>query len=365
MARFLGGPVTFHETARRLFVGSVGAQFSAEIRKTMPPQLVLNFSSPVNPTISTEPGKLRMVFNREPLINAGTQTFTFPDKTIPFATYQENNGAAEITVSGTAPLMASFSGDRRTITILAAVSAAQAPAQVQPTAPASTPSNVPLFNAPPENPAPGTTNIPGGVPMAPAGRRFLAVVDASHGGDERGAALTGSLPEKDVTLAVARRLRQELENRGVGVLMLRDSDVTLEIDQRAAATNMAHPAVYIGLHASTQGNGVRLYTAVLPSGWEGRGSFLGWETAQSSALAVSQAAVTGVAVELQRKRVPVRSLAAPLRPLNNITVAAMAVEVAPPGTDVLEVASPNYEQLVASAIANGVAQLRDRQGFPQ
>ena len=201
--------------------------------------------------------------------------------------------------------------------------------------------------------------------MAPAGRRFLAVVDASHGGDERGAALTGSLPEKDVTLAVARRLRQELENRGVGVLMLRDSDVTLEIDQRAAATNMAHPAVYIGLHASTQGNGVRLYTAVLPSGWEGRGSFLGWETAQSSALAVSQAAVTGVAVELQRKRVPVRSLAAPLRPLNNITVAAMAVEVAPPGTDVLEVASPNYEQLVASAIANGVAQLRDRQGFPQ
>ena len=32
------------------------------------PRLVLNFSTPVNPTISTEPGHLRMSFQRDPVV---------------------------------------------------------------------------------------------------------------------------------------------------------------------------------------------------------------------------------------------------------------------------------------------------------
>jgi len=351
MPRFLGGPVTFHESGRRLFIGSVATQFSAELSKTTPPRLVMNFSSPVNPTISTEPGKLHMVFVREPLVPPGSQTLNFGDKTISSAAYQENNGAAEVMVTGSASLMASFSNDRRTITITAAPpTAAQNQTQMPP--PPVAPANI----APPPVIPP--------IPITPASaRHFFAVVDASHGGDERGAALTDKLAEKDVTLAIARYLRQELESRGISVLMLRDSDTYLGLDQRAALANNVHPTIFISVHASSRGSGVRLYTALIPSSDENRGSFLAWDTAQSSFLTASQGALASVASELQKKLVPVRTLVAPLRPLNNITAAALAVEVAPPGSDTIKLRLPDYQQFIASAVANGVAALRDRLGI--
>ena len=356
LPRFLGGPVTFHESARRLFIGSVATQFTATLSKTIPPLLVLNFSSPVNPTIATEPGRLRMVFTREPLSTVGTQTLTFDDRAIASATYQENNDTAEIAVAGNQPLMAKFSNDGRTITIAPAPQASMAPI-----APAATPPQ-------PQSPAPApvatvaapvTSPLPD--PVVAGVRHFLAVVDASHGGDERGAALTNELPEKDVTLAIARQVKQQLENHGISVLMVRDSDANLGVDQRAALANMAAPSVYICIHASSQGNGVRVYTPAMPAGGENRGAFVAWNAAQTSFLPFSQTVVSAVIAELQKK-MAVRSLSASIRPLNNVTAPVFAVEVAPPGSDVLEVASPAYQQSVATAVANGVTAFRERAG---
>src|SRR5262249_9465923 len=82
LPRILGGPVTLNESARRLFIGDVGVHFTAQVSKTTPPKLVINFSAPVNPTIATEPGKLRMVFTREPLIAPGSQVLTFDNQVI-------------------------------------------------------------------------------------------------------------------------------------------------------------------------------------------------------------------------------------------------------------------------------------------
>ena len=117
MQRFLGTAVNFHESSRRLFIGNVAVHFTAQVNRTNPPTLVMNFTSPVNPTIATEPGKLRMVFTREPLVPPGSQTLTFDSPSIPSATFQESNGAAEIAVNGPVPLFASFSNNGRTITI--------------------------------------------------------------------------------------------------------------------------------------------------------------------------------------------------------------------------------------------------------
>ncbi len=64
--------------------------------------------------------------------------------------------------------------------------------------------------------------------------------------------------------------------------------------------------------------------------------------------------------ELQNKQIRARSLITPLRPLNNITTAALAVEVSPPSDDVSELNSPAYQQFIASAIAAGLADIRDK-----
>jgi hypothetical protein len=44
MPRILGGPVTFNQNSRRLFVGNVAVHFTAQVSKTTPPKLVMNFT---------------------------------------------------------------------------------------------------------------------------------------------------------------------------------------------------------------------------------------------------------------------------------------------------------------------------------
>ena len=355
LPRILGGAVTLNESSRRLFIGNVATHFTAQLSHTTPPRLVMNFSAPVNPTIATEPGKLRMSFTREPVVAPGSPTLTFGDKSIPSATYSENNGTAEVTVNGGVALMASFSNDGRTITIAPAPQQAVGPQQpAQPLPAATVSAAVPPGTAPPSVSAPSSSS-----------RRFYAVLDASHGGDDRGVALSNQLAEKDVTLALARRLRQELESRGIPTLVLRDSDANLTQDQRAALANTARPVVYISVHAASNGRGVRLYTALLPAAQENNGPFVAWNTAQTQYLSFSQAAVQGVAAQLQKQQIQVRTLAAPLRPLNNITAAAIAVEVAPPGSDVMDLNLVAYQQNVASAVASGIAAVRAQLGEPR
>jgi N-acetylmuramoyl-L-alanine amidase len=347
LPRILGGPVTLHEDAGRLFIGNVATHFTASLAGENPPRLVFNFTSPVNPSIATEPGALRMTFAREPVVAPASSTLTFGSKTFPSASYSEGNGTAVISVNSTIAVIASFSNGGRTVTI--SPTSAPPPNTVATAAPTHaatppTPSNAPAGNVP------------------QASRRYFVVVDAAHGGDDRGEALSSTLAEKDITVALARSLRQELESRGISTLVLRDGDNSLTPDQRAISANTSHAAVYIVLHAASSGHGVRVYTALLPYGDDDRGPFRSWTTSQRSSLPLSVSAAGAVAGELQKRQIPVRALSAPLRPLNNITAAAIAVEVAPQGNDVMQLTAPDYQQLITSAVATAIAATRDKLG---
>ena len=159
------------------------------------------------------------------------------------------------------------------------------------------------------------------------------------------------------------RLRQELESRGITTLVLRDSDANLSLDDRAYFANTTHAAVYIALHAASNGHGVRVYTALLPyNNEEDHGPFRSWSTAQSASAPLSHTVATSVAAELRKVQVTTRMLEAPLRPLNNVTAAAIAVEVAPPAADVTALTAPDYQQLIAGSIANGIVNIRAQLG---
>ncbi|HET9305369.1 MAG TPA: N-acetylmuramoyl-L-alanine amidase [Candidatus Sulfotelmatobacter sp.] len=355
LPRFLGGPVSLHEDSNRLFIGSAATHFTAALAGDNPPKLVFHFTSPVNPSIATEPGSLRMTFSREPLVGPASPTLTFGSKAIPSASYSEGNGSAVVTVNSTIPVMATFGNDGRTITVAPTAAGAAA----QSAAPTGTP-------AAGSSPTPGQAASPVPVltpaPQVPAARRYFAVVDASHGGDDHGETLSSSLLEKDVTVALARSLRQELESRGITTLVLRDSDANLSLDQRAIFANADHAAIYIALHAASSGRGVRVFTALLPFGGDDRGPFRSWTTAQHATLPLSQATASAVVGELQKRQVPVRDLVAPLRPLNNVAGPAIAVEIAPQGSDVSQLTAPDYQQLVTSAVATAIAANRDQLG---
>lgn len=191
------------------------------------------------------------------------------------------------------------------------------------------------------------------------------MIDPAHGGNDAGASLSRAMPEKDVNLAFARRLRQELNIRGIQSALVRDGDLTLSLDQRAAVVNSFSPVLYISIHTASQGTGMVLYTAMLPSDGDNQGRFLNWSTAQSVALARSRSAEQQIAASIQKMGFPVRSLVAPLRPLNNVTVPAMAVEVAPT-KDVSQLASADYQSMVCAALATAIVNIappsRDKAG---
>jgi hypothetical protein len=48
--------------------------------------------------------------------------------------------------------------------------------------------------------------------------------------------------------------------------------------------------------------------------------------------------------------------------LNNLTGPALAIEVAPQGSDLSQLTAPDYQQLVTGAVATAIAAVRDQLG---
>lgn len=107
---------------------------------------------------------------------------------------------------------------------------------------------------------------------APAAkRRYTVVVDAGHGGPDGG--MRGPIGgqyvvhEKDITLAVSKRLARELEGRGVNVVMTRTTDTLIALSDRGRIANEHRADLFISIHVN----------AANPQ-WRSPGSARGFET---------------------------------------------------------------------------------------
>jgi len=199
----------------------------------------------------------------------------------------------------------------------------------------------------------------------PRNAGFFVMIDAGHGGDDRGAQLANGFAEKDVTLAMARRVKAELQDRGIQAHLLRESDYSLSLDQRAEISNEQHASVYVSIHASPPGEGVRIYAPALTSpAPAAAGRFLPWESAQSVHLKRSQALARAVSTELNRRGIPVAMISAPLRPLNNINAPAIGIELVE-GEGGREITSARFQNSVAANVAAGIAQMHSLMAQPQ
>lgn len=58
-------------------------------------------------------------------------------------------------------------------------------------------------------------------------KRFTVVIDAGHGGEDGGAVSASGIAEKDINLAIAKKLECLLEMNGINVVMTRETDVLL------------------------------------------------------------------------------------------------------------------------------------------
>jgi len=93
---------------------------------------------------------------------------------------------------------------------------------------------------------------PGDPPRLPTSLRVpqTVVLDPGHGGKDPGAIGVGGLREKVVTLQLARALRSKLEARGFQVVMTREGDRTLGLEERSAIAEASRGDLFVSLHAN-------------------------------------------------------------------------------------------------------------------
>lgn len=100
--------------------------------------------------------------------------------------------------------------------------------------------------APPATGAP--VPLKGSKPAELLGIRTI-VIDPGHGGKEVGAIGPGGLVEKDVTLAVARKLAASLAAKtGARVVLTREDDSLVSLDQRTAIANQYQADLFLSVH---------------------------------------------------------------------------------------------------------------------
>jgi N-acetylmuramoyl-L-alanine amidase len=123
-------------------------------------------------------------------------------------------------------------------------------------------------------PAPGPAPAPSEPPTSPELPVFgqpatafrTVAIDPGHGGDDVGARGEGGAVEKDLTLAVARRVKAAIEARlGIRVLLTREDDRSIPLNERIALANNNKADVFISLHANASlvptASGATIYIA--------------------------------------------------------------------------------------------------------
>ncbi len=335
--------IELRRASRLLVVGDVRLpRVTAAIDSPGPPtRASIEIAPATAVTVSTEPGRMLVRIDADGLDLTPAATNGLIERIRPgdqpnvvIVTLTEAAGAARATVQ-TANNIAR---------VLIEVSAA-----------ATSESRIPTPD--PKPPAPETP------PATPDPRAALAatrtwqtiVIDPGHGGDDVGVRSAKGIEEKQVTLDIARRLRAMVENRlGLRVILTRDDDRAIGLDDRAAVANNGKANLLISLHVNgaraPDQSGAEVFHlqldreseeviraataegAALPAldGGTRRLDLIPWDLAQARHLDESSVLASVLQEELQRQVPmsghPVRQ--APMRLLAAANMPAALVEVA-------------------------------------
>jgi N-acetylmuramoyl-L-alanine amidase len=217
------------------------------------------------------------------------------------------------------------------------------------------------------------------------------VIDAGHGGDENGAKGPGGALEKQITLSVARRLKAALEGRlGLRVILTRESDATVGLDERAAIANNNKADLFVSLHANaaprTATSGAEVFYLSLdeygdaaervahtdsdPLPVFGGGTrdieLILWDMAQARYIKESAALAHTVEASL-RQRVPMSARAiqqAPFRVLVGANMPAVLVEMGfiTNAAQEKQLQSDEFQNLIVQALVESITRFRDTHG---
>jgi len=214
--------------------------------------------------------------------------------------------------------------------------------------------------------AAGTPAKPDATPLNANVR--VIVIDAGHGGIDNGASNATTL-EKDVTLALARRLRTALQSRlAASVVLTRDADVVLTSEARAEVANNNQAGLFISLHVgyspnkTDPGSSIFVMKGDFYTGsaaqTSGQQLFLPWYLAYRTSQQASHALASTLQQDLNQTlpgwKFPMR--AGPVGVLASLTMPAVAIELGNLNNDVSSqtLLDPAFQTKVATTIAAAI-----------
>lgn len=168
------------------------------------------------------------------------------------------------------------------------------------------------------------------------------VVDPGHGGSDPGATSYSGYYEKNVNLSIARKVATYLENSGVNVIMTRNSDTFIELNDRAEIANRANADLFVSIHCDSHPKssqrGYTLYVAPTAS-WSSK------KTAAAIEQSMSRTELSSIGIRSRDFRVLVRT-----------SCPAVLVECGyltnPYEADLLD--DSGFQDRIARAIADGI-----------
>lgn len=197
----------------------------------------------------------------------------------------------------------------------------------------------------------------------------VVVLDPGHGGQDSGA-MCGGVMEKDLTLDVARRVERLLDSEGVATLMTRLGDSYMSLADRAAFGNRVKESIFVSIHFNEDNkpvaSGVETYYAAhqIDSG----STFASWlpflshpplnspkPESQSLAGFIQEALV------VRTRSVDRGTQAKQFFVIANVTSPAVLIEggFITNKDELSKLASENYRDQIAAAVADGILRYRD------
>ena len=244
---------------------------------------------------------------------------------------------------------------------------------------------------PPSSPSqtPGAPPVPGGETPSPLSIRTpqTIVIDPGHGGEDVGVRGAGGLEEKQLTLDVARRVRSLIESRlGLRVILTREDDRLVTLDERAATANNNKASLLVSLHANgapsatpagaevffdrldregeaaKQAAEAQAITLPTINGGTRRIEIIPWDLAQAPHVESSDV-LAGVLQEELRRVIPMSARPrqqAPMRLLSAANMPAALVEMAylTNGKQEKDATTDAFKNNVAQAVVNAIARFR-------
>ena len=312
--RFLLGPGVFN----RLDIKG----FASEQNSTV----VVQMSAPVEAEIKREDSKITLTFGNAPL-DPARDDYQYKDAFVESIHFEESSSNHQLVVELADKAL------QAKVTHLASQNAYLLELTRPSTAPKPEREESPLSSAV--------------VRPSQEGRKWRHItIDAGHGGEDKGAFIKEKLFEKDVTLAVAKKIRWVLQTRlGVDAVLTRADDRTLSLDQRAVAANSAQSDLFLSIHIGNRNRSeVSSYAYVtrLPlqdtppeeasvQGGTPSIQFAPWDQAQAKSLKWSKRLAEILQSEMNQKlnggNASLNFRDAPLKLLSSLAMPAVLVEI--------------------------------------